>query len=67
MIFTLLNPSRKEKTLKEERKRNGEKLKTMEILLYTERERREIVEVDERGTSPFNFSSFPFMVFTSHL
>ena len=47
MIFTLLNPSRKEKTLKEERKRNGEKLKTMEILLYTERERREIVEVDE--------------------
>jgi|APAra0007618328_1042625.scaffolds.fasta_scaffold73349_1 hypothetical protein len=48
MIFTLLNPSRKEKTLKEERKRNGEKLKTMEILLYTERERREIVEVDER-------------------
>jgi hypothetical protein len=41
MIFTLLNPSRKEKTLKEERKRNGEKLKTMEILLYTERERRE--------------------------
>jgi hypothetical protein len=50
MIFTLLNPSRKEKTLKEERKRNGEKLKTMEILLYTERERREIVEVDTEAT-----------------